>query len=93
VFEDMPDEIRVRMQELEAIDARDRIDGTPQARRLRQVAPEAGRLLALLAACAPAGRYLEIGTSAGYSTLWIALACRLHRRQLTTFETQSARAA
>jgi len=40
----------------------------------------------LLAANAPEGAYLEIGTSAGYSTLWIALACELLGRTLTTFE-------
>jgi len=39
-----------------------------------------------LASLAPAGRYLEIGTSAGYSTLWLALACRLVGRRITTFE-------
>ncbi|HHE40202.1 MAG TPA: O-methyltransferase, partial [Candidatus Cloacimonetes bacterium] len=32
------------------------------------------------------GQYLEIGTSAGYSTLWLALACRLIGRKITTFE-------
>jgi predicted O-methyltransferase YrrM len=35
---------------------------------------------------APKGQYIEIGTSAGYSTLWLALACRLVGRKITTFE-------
>jgi caffeoyl-CoA O-methyltransferase len=44
------------------------------------------RFLALLAAGSPAGAWLEIGTSAGYSTMWLALACEQYNRRLTTFE-------
>jgi caffeoyl-CoA O-methyltransferase len=75
-----------RMQELERIDARDRQDGTPRPQRLRQIPPETGKFLALLAASAPAGEMLEIGTSAGYSSLWLAAACKIMGRSLTTFE-------
>jgi caffeoyl-CoA O-methyltransferase len=60
---------------------------------LRQIPPETGRFIALLAAGAPAGRYIEIGTSAGYSTLWLALACRLVGRKVTTFEVLDEKAA
>jgi len=35
---------------------------------------------------APDGTYLEIGTSGGYSALWLSLACRELRRKLITFE-------
>jgi caffeoyl-CoA O-methyltransferase len=77
-----------RMQYLEAIDGRDRQDGTPRPQRLRQIPPDTGRFLALLAAGAPAGDILEIGTSAGYSTLWLSLA----DRPLTTFELLPAKA-
>jgi predicted O-methyltransferase YrrM len=80
-----------RMRELEAIDLRDRTDGTPHAKRLRQISPEVGKLIALLAASAPKGRCIEIGTSAGYSTLWLALACRATGRKLTTFEIDPAK--
>jgi len=74
------------MAVLEQIDARDREDGTPRAQRLRQVPPETGRFLAMLAAGAPQGELIEIGTSAGYSTLWLALACEPLGRTVTTFE-------
>jgi len=74
------------MHALESIDARDRIDGTPRMQRMRQIPPETGKFIALLAASAPDGNYLEIGTSAGYSTLWLALACRQTGRKITTFE-------
>lgn len=75
-----------RMRFLEAQDVRDRDDGTPRMQRLRQVPPETGQFLALLAANAPAGAYVEVGASGGYSTLWLALAAEILGRRVTTFE-------
>jgi predicted O-methyltransferase YrrM len=86
MFNDIPEAILARMAELERIDTRDRTDGTPRLRRMRQIPPEVGRFIALMAATAPAGRCIEIGTSAGYSTLWLALACRAAQRKITTYE-------
>lgn len=74
------------MRELEEIDARDRVDGTPRMQRLRQIRPATGKFLAILAAGAPEGELVEIGASAGYSTLWLALAARYLGRKVTTFE-------
>jgi predicted O-methyltransferase YrrM len=92
MFHDIPLAILHRMKHLEEIDARDRIDSTPRMERLRQIPPETGRFIALLAVSAPDGSYVEIGTSAGYSTLWLALACRESGRKLTTFEILDAKA-
>ena len=75
-----------RMHTLEQIDAQDRVDGTPRLQRLRQITPDTGKFLALLAASAPEGTYIEVGTSAGYSTLWLALAGEALGRTITTFE-------
>lgn len=86
MFHDIPSLILARMRDLEDIDARDRRDDTPQAQRLRQIPPETGRFLALLLASAPPGMVLEVGTSAGYSSLWLSLACRERGDTLTTFE-------
>lgn len=86
MFHNISENIRNRMRYLEEIDSRDRTDGTPRLTRLRQIPPETGKFLSILAACAPEGKYIEIGTSAGYSALWIGLACRLYGRKLTTFE-------
>lgn len=86
MFHEIPQKILSRMRELEEIDRRDRGDGTPRLQRLRQVPPETGRFIAMLAAVAPDGDCIEIGTSAGYSTLWLALACRITGRKVTTFE-------
>jgi len=86
MFHDIPPAMLARMRELERIDTCDRTDGTPRMQRLRQIPPEVGKFIAILAAAAPAGRSIEIGTSAGYSTLWLALACRATGRKITTYE-------
>jgi predicted O-methyltransferase YrrM len=55
------------------------------------VSPDTGRFLAILAASAPAGPCIEIGTSAGYSTLWLALAARATGRKVATVEIDGAK--
>ena len=85
MFEHITPAMLARMQELEAIDLRDRTDGTPHGKRLRQVPPDAGRFIASLPPHS-AGPWLEIGTSAGYSTLWLALAARATGRKVITFD-------
>ena len=91
MFEAISPAMLSRMRELETIDLRDRTDGTPQSKRLRQIPPETGKFIALLAASSPAGPILEIGTSAGYSTLWLALAARATNRKVTTFEVDAGK--
>jgi predicted O-methyltransferase YrrM len=86
MFHSISEPILERMQYLERIDARDREDGTPRLQRLRQITPDTGKFLALLAAGAPQGDVIEIGTSAGYSTLWLSMACKMLGRSITTFE-------
>jgi caffeoyl-CoA O-methyltransferase len=86
MFHTIPPAVAARMRYLEARDAQDRSDGTPHALRLRQIPAETGKLIALLAAGAPEGAWLEIGASAGYSALWLALAAEINGRRLTTFE-------
>jgi caffeoyl-CoA O-methyltransferase len=86
IFKSIPKEILEQMRRLEAMDARDRVDGTAHLERLRQITPETGKFLAIIAACAPEGTFIEIGTSAGYSGLYLALACREVGARLITFE-------
>ena len=93
MFHDIPELIHQKMEELEERDAVDRTDGTARLDRLRQIPPETGRFLALLAASAPEGAWIEIGTSAGYSALWLALACRESGHTLTTFEILASKSA
>ena len=86
MFHDLPKGIRDRMRYLEECDRRDRAEGVARMRRLRQIPPETGRFISILAAAAPAGLHLEIGTSAGYSAMWLALACREKGCRLVTCE-------
>ena len=86
MFHSIPKPMLDRMNYLETIDARDRQDRTPKAQRLRQIPPETGRFLALLAASAPQGPVVEIGASGGYSGLWLILACMQRGDRLTTFD-------
>lgn len=87
MFHNIPGPVLEQMKALEAIDVRDRQDGTPNINRLRQIPPETGKFLALMAAAVPVyGSWLEIGTSAGYSALWITRAAQLRGTKLVTFE-------
>jgi caffeoyl-CoA O-methyltransferase len=92
VFNNIPKAIAERMRYLERMDAKDREDGTPRHLRLRQIPPETGKFIAMLAAASPKGSFIEVGTSAGYSTLWLTLACREVGNKITTFEWQAEKA-
>lgn len=94
MFDDMPERIRARMAYLERLDASHRhMSAVKHFDRLRQVPPATGKLLALLAAGAPRGTWLELGTSGGYSTLWLSLAAGESGRKIITFEISPAKAA
>jgi len=86
MLHNIPESVKKRMQYLEKIDTEDRVDGTSRMERLRQIPPETGKFLSILAASAPNGKFLEIGTSGGYSTMWIALACIERGIKIKTFE-------
>ena len=86
MFLDIPDRVLERMKYLEDMNREHRRGEADKWQRLRQIPPETGKFLALLSSCAPEGEYLEIGTSGGYSALWITLACRVLDRKLITFE-------
>lgn len=86
MFHDIPAPVLQRMEYLEGLDREHRASGAPDEIRLKQVPRETGRFLAIMASLAPAGAYLEIGTSGGYSALWISLACRRLGRRLATIE-------
>ena len=81
MFESISPAMLSRMRELEAIDLRDRTDGTPQIKRLRQIPPEVGKFIALLAASAPVGPIIEIGTSAAILDPVALLGCPRHKPQ------------
>lgn len=86
MFHNIPVAVQERMSFLEILDKKHRSEDAPSRVRLRQVPPQTGQFVALMALMAPPGKYLEIGTSGGYSALWLALACRELSRRLITFE-------
>jgi predicted O-methyltransferase YrrM len=59
--------------------------------RLRNVEPDTARLLALLVRATAARRLLELGTSNGYSTLWLADAVRSVGGRLVSVEVDAVR--
>ncbi len=65
MFHNIPKVIKERMSYLEKLSQKQKKANTPPMQRLRQIPPETGKFLALLAASAPEGTYLEIGTSGG----------------------------
>jgi len=86
MLHDIPDAVLRRMSYLENMDRRHRSEKAPAHIRLRQIPRETGKFLAILASLAPNSTYLEIGASAGYSALWLSLACRHVGSNLITFE-------
>ncbi len=87
----IPAEVRTVMGRLEGHDREDRVDGTPRSRRLRAVSPEVGQFLLTLALAIGGRSIVEVGTSGGYSTLWLALAARRAGGRVTTFEVDPAK--
>ena len=59
---------------------------TERARRMLNITRDTGEFLAVLARATLARRILEIGTSNGYSTLWLASAARAIGGSVTTVE-------
>jgi predicted O-methyltransferase YrrM len=80
------DDLYTRGREHDAGQA-DRLD------RLRNVEPDTARLLALLIRALAPRRLLELGTSNGYSTIWLADAARAVGGSLTSVEIDPSRSA
>jgi predicted O-methyltransferase YrrM len=87
----VPERVRAAMAPLEARDAEDRTDGTPQSRRLRAITPEVGEFLLTLALAHGSRTIVEVGTSGGYSTLWLAVAAERNDGRVITYEVDPAK--
>ncbi len=77
---------RAMLDKLEREDALERERGVPRRERLRQVTPDVGRFLQTLVLATRPRSILEIGTSGGYSTAWLATAARSVGATVTTLE-------
>ncbi len=87
----MDERVEEVLRRLEEEDGRDRVDGTPMQLRLRAVTPDVGHFLRLLVQATDARRILEVGTSGGYSTIWLASAARETGGRVTTLELDAAK--
>jgi caffeoyl-CoA O-methyltransferase len=83
----------VVLERLYAEDAGQRAAGLPSARRTRNVDQETGRWLNLLVRATGASAILEIGSSNGVSTIWLATAARENGGSVTGTEILFDRAA
>jgi predicted O-methyltransferase YrrM len=66
---------------------------TDRSRKMLNITPETGEFLSLMIKAVRARRILEVGTSNGYSTLWLADAARANGGHVTTCELSPAKVA
>jgi predicted O-methyltransferase YrrM len=66
---------------------------TGRPRRMLNITPDTGRLLWILIRSARASRILEVGTSNGYSTIWLADAARAAGGRVVTLEADAGKVA
>ncbi|HEY1833456.1 MAG TPA: O-methyltransferase [Solirubrobacteraceae bacterium] len=81
------------LDELERFGAEHDAAKADRLERLRNLEPDSARVLALLVRATRAQRVLELGTSNGYSTLWLADAVRAVGGRLTSVDLDAPRSA
>ena len=86
MFHDISPQMQQVMRALEEQLERDQ-------RSLRSVDSDVARVLSLLALSAPPGAFLELGSSGGYSSLWLSLAARVRGVTLTTVDLDERKVA
>lgn len=82
----LDDRVRSVLARMEADDAADRDADVPISQRSLAVGPDSGRLLFALVAPNAGCEVLEIGSSHGYSTIWLAAAARILGGRVVTLE-------
>ena len=82
----LDDRVRSVLARMEAQDADDRGKDIPVSERSLAVGPDSGRLLFALVAPNAGCEVLEIGSSHGYSTIWLAAAARILGGRVVTLE-------
>ena len=87
----LDDRARAVLARMEAEDAAERAAGTPHAERSLAVGPDSGRLLFALVAPNAGCEVLEIGSSRGYSTIWLAGAARILGGRVVSLEEDPAK--
>jgi len=89
----MDAELAALLSELHEFGASHDAQRADRLQRLRNLEPETARVLALLVRAMGARRVLELGTSNGYSTLWLADAARAVGGSLLSVDVDEPRSA
>lgn len=82
----MSESLRKLLRELEQFGVNNDGAIADRPRRMLNITRDTGEFLSVLVRATNARRVLEIGTSNGYSTLWLALAAKASDGQVTTVE-------
>lgn len=85
------DEFERFMQELYEKFHRHDLKQADRLHQYRNIEPESGRFLSMLIRAQQSKSILEIGTSTGYSTLWLAEAARQTQAMIITLEVDAER--
>jgi predicted O-methyltransferase YrrM len=88
----MKSELAVFLKELENFGVANDREMTDKTKRMRNVTPETGRFLSFMASATQSKNILEIGTSNGYSTLWLAESVQENGGHVTTIEYLASKA-
>src|SRR5262249_52089117 len=88
----MDDTLRSLLRELECFGRENDARASQRSDKMLNITPETGELLAILIQATRARRVLEIGTSNGYSTLWLSDAVKALSGQVVTLEVNPAKA-
>jgi predicted O-methyltransferase YrrM len=89
----LKEEVIKLLKELEKIDAEEREKELPAEVRMRNITPEVGLFLNMLVKLTKSKNVLEIGTSNGYSTIWLGLGVKENNGQLITLEIDARKIA
>jgi predicted O-methyltransferase YrrM len=89
----MDEQLRVYIDDLYRFGREHDAAKVDRLERLRNVEPDTAELLAVLARALGATRLLELGTSNGYSTLWLADAARSTGGRVLSIDVDSTRTA
>ncbi|MDE3088387.1 MAG: O-methyltransferase [Chloroflexota bacterium] len=87
----MDEKLAALLKELELFSNANDSRATDRGEKMLNITPDTGAFLALLVRALRARRILEIGTSNGYSTLWLAYAVRSLEGRIVTVEKSRAK--
>ena len=82
----MREPLKARLEELEAFSKSHDSKTADHSRKMLNITRDTGEFLSVLVRATGARRVLELGTSNGYSTLWLASAARASGGMVTTVE-------